>query len=150
MAYKHRPLVFVSLINGSPAVFTVLVRAMGPSLFPSFAYCGFKQTQVIKMRLHTLIKNALFSSLSQSTPICTSSLLQSMWDPPTHSPSGPSVLAGTPPCVHPTQGSVSSLAHCHVFGSDTICNSPSPPLADIVLFGLSLLGFSSKILKRVY
>ncbi|KAG6579511.1 hypothetical protein SDJN03_23959, partial [Cucurbita argyrosperma subsp. sororia] len=27
------------------AVFTVLVRAMGPSLFPSFAYCGFKQTQ---------------------------------------------------------------------------------------------------------
>ena len=29
-------------------------------------------------------------------------------------------------------------------GSDTICNSQNPPLADIVLFGLSLLGFPSR------
>ena len=27
------------------------------------------------------------------------------------------------------------------------CNSPNPPLADIVFFGLSLLGFPSKFFK---
>jgi len=37
-------------------------------------------------------------------------------------PLGASVLAGTPPML----------------GSDTICNGLSPPLADIVIFGLSL------------
>ena len=41
-------------------------------------------------------------------------------------PSRPSVLAGTLPRVHPLQGSTSSLAHCPVPSSDTICNGPSP------------------------
>ena len=30
-------------------------------------------------------------------------------------------------------------------GSNTICNDPNPPLADIVLFSLSLLGFPSRL-----
>ena len=32
----------------------------------------------------------------------------------------------------PLRGSISSLAHRPVSGSDTICNSPSPPLENIV------------------
>ena len=36
------------------------------------------------------------------------------------------------------------LAHRPVSGSDTICNGPDPPLANIVLFGLSLSGFPSR------
>ena len=35
--------------------------------------------------------------------------------------------------------------HRLVTGSDTICNDPNPPLADIVLFGLSLSGFPSRL-----
>ena len=38
----------------------------------------------------------------------------------------------------------SSLAHRPVSGSHTICNSLSPPLADVVLFGLSLSGYPSR------
>ena len=52
-------------------------------------------------------------------------------------------------CLPPFGGSASSLAHRPVSDSNTVCNSPSPLLADIVLFGLSLLGFPSKILKRL-
>ena len=33
------------------------------------------------------------------------------------------------------------LAYRSIFGSNIICNSPNPPLVDIVLFGLSLLAF---------
>ena len=78
----------------------------------------------------------------------TRSLLQSMWDPPIHPPLDPSVLAGTPPCVHPLRGSTSSLAHRPMSGSCTICNSLSPPLADIVLFGLPLKVFKTCLLGR--
>ena len=88
---------------------------------------------------HTLIKNASFP-----TPI----------DVGSHNPSplGPvfslaHCLVSTPfrcsasslahrPMSIPLQCSTSSLAHCPMFSSNTICNSPSPLLADIVLFGL--------------
>ena len=50
--------------------------------------------------------------------------------------------------IHPLGGLASSLTHRSVTGSDTICNSPSPPLANIVLFGLSLLGFKSCLRRR--
>ena len=40
----------------------------------------------------------------------------------------------------PLRGTTSSLAHCPVSNSDTICNSSSPPLTDIVFFRLSLSG----------
>ena len=82
---------------------------------------------------------------------------QLMWDITIHPPSGPSVLTGTLsflrsmwdcPQIHPPPhlGPVSLLAHRSVFGSDTIYNTPDPPLADIVLFGLSLLGFKTRLL----
>ena len=68
-------------------------------------------------------------------------LLQSTWDPPIHSPLWPSIFADTLPGVHPLWGSTSSLVHRPVSGLDTIRNSPSSPLVDIVLFGLSLSSF---------
>ena len=43
-----------------------------------------------------------------------------------------------------------ALAHCLVFGSDTICNNPSSPLADIVYFDLLRIAVNLTILKRVY
>ena len=58
------------------------------------------------------------------------SSLQSMWDLTIHSLSGPNVLVGTPPGVHP-------LVHRPVSDSDIICNDPSPPLTDIILFNFS-------------
>ena len=90
-----------------------------------------------------LIKNVLFP-------------LQPMWDLTIHPPRH-SVLADTPSLlqsiwditVHPLRGSASLLAHRSVFDSDTICNNPSSPLADSVLFGLSLSRFPSRFLKRV-
>ena len=87
--------------------------------------------------------------ISQSTPLrgpASSLALVPFFNQcgiPNPPPFGASVLAGTLPRVYTLRGSASSLAHCPVSGSDTICDSPSPPLADIILFGLSLLGFPS-------
>ena len=67
-------------------------------------------------------------------------------------PSRPSVLACTPPCVHPLRGSASLLTHRLVSSSHSICNNLNPPLADIVLFGLSLSGFptETRLLGRMF
>ena len=77
-------------------------------------------------------------------------------------PPGPSVLVSTCYCFvslfyrcgisqsTSLRGTASSLAHDLVFDSDTICNDLSPPLVDIVFFGLSFLGFPSMFLKRMY
>ena len=71
---------------------------------------------------------------SQSTPFRASvlagtlSFLQSMWD--RHQ-------------IHPLRDSASLLAHRVVSGFDTICNNLGPPLANIVLFELSLSDFLS-------
>ena len=62
--------------------------------------------------------------------------------PPNPSPSGPSVLTGILPRVYPLQGTTRRLTHCPVSGFDTIYNDQGPPLADIVLSGLSLPDFS--------
>ena len=71
-----------------------------------------------------------------------------MGPPPNPPPSGTSVLTGTPPRVYPLRGTTSSLAHCLMSGSDTICNSPDPPLAYIVLFRLPLKVFKMRLLGR--
>ena len=129
--------------------------------------------KVFKMRMlgrsfHTLIKNALFPSLTDveshnssffgiqhpywnsfpslidagfnnlplfgaSVLVSSRSSLRMMWD----------LL------IHPRRGLASSLAHRPVSGSDTIYNSSSPPLVDIVLFGFFLSGFPSRSLKCV-
>ena len=74
----------------------------------------------------------------------TRSLLQLMWDPPIHPLRSPTFLLAHRLVSIPLWGSASSLTYRLVFGSDNICNSPSPSLADIVLFGLSLSGFPSR------
>ena len=45
----------------------------------------------------------------------------------------------------PLRGTASPLAHRSVSGSNTICNGPSPPLADIVLFGLPLKALTRQL-----
>jgi len=67
-------------------------------------------------------------------------------------PSEPSVLVGTQSRAHSLWGSASSLAYRPVSDSVTICNSPSPPLADIVLLGFPfrafLKAFKTRLLGR--
>ena len=48
------------------------------------------------------------------------------------------------------RGPASSLAHRPVFGSDTICNSPSIPQTDIVRFGPLRIAVNLMILQHVY
>ena len=60
-------------------------------------------------------------------------------------PSGPTSLLTHRLLSTLFRGLASSLAQCSVSGSDTVCNGPSPPLADIVLFGLSLSCFHTLI-----
>ena len=47
-------------------------------------------------------------------------------------------------------GPTSSLTHCPVSGSDTICNNPSPLLAYIVCFGPLRIAVSLTVSKCVY
>ena len=76
------------------------------------------------------------------------SLFQSMWDPPIHPLRSPASLLAH--CLVSTLllSSASLLVHRPMSGSDTICNSPSPPLADIDHFGLSLKVFKTLLLGR--
>ena len=60
-------------------------------------------------------------------------------------PFGASVLTAHHLVSTPIRGTTRRLTHRPVSGSDTICNNPCPPLADIVLFGLSLSGFLSRL-----
>ena len=78
----------------------------------------------------------------------TRSSLQSMWDLTIHPPLGSnSSRWQTAWCLSPS-GSTSLLVHSPVSGFDTICNSSSPLLADIVLFGFFLSSFP--ILKHFW
>ena len=52
--------------------------------------------------------------------------------------------------IHPFEGPVSSLAHHSMSSSDTICNSSSPLLVDIICFSLLLIVSSLTVLKCVY
>ena len=56
---------------------------------------------------------------------------------------GPSVFTCTPPRVHSLRGPTSLLAHRLISDSNTVCNAPSPPLTNIVLFGFFRSGFPS-------
>ena len=84
----------------------------------------------------------------------TQSPLHSMWDLTIQPPSGPSVLTDTRSplqsmwdlTIHALQGSTSSVAHHPMSDSYTICNSPSPSLANIVIFELSLKVFKTRLL----
>ena len=109
----------------------------------------FFKTRLLGRSFHTLTNNVSFSSPtdvgSHNSPPFGAQ--RPRWHsfpspidvgPPNSPPLGLSVLAGTSPFeAQPSRWHL-------VFDSDTICNRPSPPLSDIVLFGLSLLGFSSR------
>ena len=104
--------------------------------------------KVFKMPLlgrgfHTLIKNTWFS-------------FPTMWDLIIHPLRGPvscwhsfpSPINVGPP--NPPPSRLSLLASTSpVSGYDTNCNGPSPSLANIVVFGLSLPSLTSRFLKRV-
>ena len=91
------------------------------------------KTCLLRRGFHTLIKGVLFSSTTN---------VGSHNPPP---------FGAKCPCWHtascpPLQGPASSLTHHPVSGSNIICNDPSPPLADIVLFAPSLSGFPSRLM----
>ena len=82
--------------------------------------------------------------ISQSTcPVETRFPLQLMWNLLIHLLWGLASLLAHRPVSTPLRGSAFSLAHRPVAGSDTICNSPSISLANIVLFGLSFSDFKT-------
>ncbi|KAG7013676.1 hypothetical protein SDJN02_23843, partial [Cucurbita argyrosperma subsp. argyrosperma] len=58
---------------------------------------------------------------------------------PKSTPFGPSVLTGTPPHTYPIRGTARRLTHSPMSGTDTICNGPDPPLADIVAYLLTVM-----------
>ncbi|KAG7020717.1 WD repeat-containing protein DWA2, partial [Cucurbita argyrosperma subsp. argyrosperma] len=115
-----------------------------------FSLMSFPITRLLGKGFHTLINNVSFSSPTNvgyhNPPLFRAQrprwlLFLSPIDvrpPPNPPPSESNILTGTPSCVYPLRGIVSSLAHCPMSISDTICDGPNPPLADIVLFGLSL------------
>ena len=111
----------------------------------------------VRVKVHRLMSGSNIICKSQRLPLTNIVLFRFFL-------SGPNILASTPPDVHPPQilsslgfsfrdstfslahhpmstplrVSTSSLAHCSMSGFDIICKSPSPPLTDIVLFGLFL------------
>ena len=50
----------------------------------------------------------------------------------------------------PFRGSASSLEHCPVSSSDTICNGSSSPLPYIIIFGISLSDFPRERFSHLY
>ena len=82
-------------------------------------------------------------------------LLQSMWGPQSTPFRGLASLLAHRLMSTPLRGSTCSLAHHLVSGSHTICNGPSPPLADIVSlwafsFGLPLKVFKTHLIGRSF
>ena len=71
-----------------------------------------------------------------------------MWDLTIHPHRGPASSLALRLVSISLWCSASLLAHCPIFGSDTICNSSSSWLSNIVLFGLSLNVFKTHLLRR--
>jgi len=125
-------------------------------IFRAFSQ-GFK-TRLLGEGFHTLIKDDLVSSPTNvghhnpphsgpSVLAGTRSFIQSTWDhPQIHPPLGSSILTSTPPRVYLLRRTARRLAHRLVTGSDTICNDPDSPLADIVLFRAFPQGFKTHLL----
>ena len=160
---KLVPLLF-AFTNQKTSSITIMEQA--PSrCCPLWTFPFELSLKVFKMRLlgrnfHTLIKGISCPpnrcGISQSTPsglnvlVGTRSFLQLMWDPyQIHSLRGLASLLAHRLVSTLFRGTTSPLTHHMVFDSDTICNGPSSPLADIILFGLSLSGFPSRFLKCV-
>ena len=109
---------------------------------------------------HTHINGGLFSSpnnvghhnpplFGPSVLAGTLSFLQSIWDrPQIHPLWGPASLLAHYLVSTPLRRTTRRLAHRPMSGSDTICNGPNLPLADIVLFELFPFwaGFKTRLL----
>ena len=127
-------------------------------MFLSCMWCFIKMDCKMRIHLYETTIDSFSSSIdvgSHNSPpsrpsvlAVTRSLLQLMRDPPIHPPLDPASLLVHHLVSTPFLGSASSLAHRLVSGSDTICNGPSPPLANVVLFGVFLSSFLSMILKH--
>ena len=107
-----------------------------PRVHPSISgFLKIFKTRLVGKSIHTLYKKCFVllshrCGITQSTPRGPASLLAHR-------------LEST---AFETQ---SSRWHIHsVSSSKTICNSPNPPLADIILFGLSVSSLPSKFLGR--
>ena len=136
--------------SGFKTVFDGLFLSGFPSCF---------KTRLLGEGFHTFINGGLFSSSTNvghhnpppsgpSVLADTLSFLQSMWDRPKSIPFGASILIGIPPRVYLLWGTTRRPTHRSVSSFDTICNSQDSSLADIFLFGLSLLGFPSSFKMR--
>ena len=90
-------------------------------------------------------KRTIYASGGSGVLQFSSPLLPNQCGTSQSTPFGASILTGTPPCVYPLRETARRIAHRPVSGSNTICNDPDPPLAYIVFFGLSLLGFPSRL-----
>ena len=129
-------------------VATAMRRAVGHEL-TTLLFFVFKTCLLARARgCHALINGISFSF---STDVGSHS--PPSWKPNflarARSSSGSSILTNTSPHIYSLQCSTTSLAHLPVSDSNTICNSLSPPLVDVVLFRLSLLSFPSKFSKHV-
>ena len=120
------------------------------------SFSGVK-THLLGEGFHTLINGGLFSSptnvghhnpptFEAQRPRCHSFLPPiNVGLPPNPPPLGPSVLTCTPSCVYPSLRNSEKADTSSMSSSDTICNDLNPPLTDIVLFGLFLSGFPSRL-----
>ena len=120
------------------------------------------KTCLLRRGFQTLIKSVSFSSLiderSHNSPPFRAQRLcwHSFFSPiDLRPPPNPPPFRAQRPYWHtttclPLWGTASSLAHRLVSGSDTICNGPGSLLADIVLFGLSLLSFPFRASPQGY
>ena len=124
-----------------------------------WSHLNFATIWNVRIGFHTLIKVfrsppqpmwdlTIHPSSRPSVLVGTHSLLQSMWDLPFHPLRDPASLLAHRLLSTPLWGLASLRAHHPISSSDTIYNSPSPPLAYIVLFGLSLLGFLSRFARE--
>ena len=135
----------------TPLLVNIVIFGLSLSGFPS----KFK-TRLLGRGFHAFIKKVSFSSpanvgISQSTslrgPASLLALvsLSNRCGTPQFTPlKGPTSLLAHCLVSIPLWDSTSSLARCPVSGFDTICNDPSPPLVDIILFKLSLPSFPSR------
>ena len=143
----HRPLSSSNTIcNGpDPPLADIVLFGLSLSGSPSRL-----KTRLLGEGFHTFIKGDSTPPSRPSVLAGTRSFLQLMWDHhQIHPPLGPASLLAHRLVSNPLRGTTRRLAHRPLSGSDTICNSPNPPLADIVLFRAFPQGFKTRLLGKI-
>ena len=132
---QNRPVTpLFQILTISSICTTILIKSqVRPSKSTANKYCSLwlvtyrhqphgSKTYLLGRCFHTLIRNVSF-------------------------PSPTDVGSHNPP---PLGGLASSLTHRPVSGFNTICNSPNPPLANVVRFDPLRIAVSLTVLKRIY